>query len=34
MTIDDHGQVYLTGKGVTVLESAGKQIAHNDMPER
>jgi gluconolactonase len=34
MTIDDHGQVYLTGRDVTVFDSAGKQIAHNDMPER
>ena len=28
MTIDDEGNVYLTGRGVTVFNSAGKQIAH------
>ncbi|HOZ47382.1 MAG TPA: SMP-30/gluconolactonase/LRE family protein [Candidatus Hydrogenedentes bacterium] len=28
MTIDDHGNVYLTGKGVTVFDKAGAQIAH------
>ncbi len=28
MTIDSQGNVYLTGKGVTVFDSAGKQIEH------
>jgi len=28
MTIDDEGNVYLTGKGVTVFDSTGKQIEH------
>ena len=33
MTIDDHGNVYLTGKGVTVFDKSGKQIAHIDIKE-
>jgi gluconolactonase len=33
MTIDDEGNVYLTGKGVTVFDRAGKQVAHIDVPE-
>jgi len=33
MTIDNEGNVYLTGKGVTVFNKAGKQIAHYDIPE-
>jgi gluconolactonase len=28
MTLDNAGNVYLTGRGVTVFDSAGKQIAH------
>lgn len=28
MTIDSEGNVYLTGKGVTVFNSAGREIAH------
>ena len=28
MTIDNEGNVYLTGKGVTVFDSSGKQIQH------
>jgi gluconolactonase len=28
MTIDDEGNVYLTGRGVTVFDKTGKQIAH------
>ncbi len=28
MTLDNEGNVYLTGRGVTVFGSAGKQIAH------
>jgi gluconolactonase len=33
MTIDNQGNVYLTGKGVTVFDSSGKQIEHIDVPE-
>ncbi len=41
MTIDDQGNVYLTGrgpgatgKGVTVFDKTGKQIEHIDVPEK
>lgn len=33
MTIDDRGNVYLTGKGVTVFNPKGEQIEHIDVPE-
>jgi gluconolactonase len=33
MTIDNQGNVYLTGKGVTVFNPAGKQIEHIDVAE-
>lgn len=33
MTVDIEGNVYLTGKGVTVFNKAGKQIEHIDVPE-
>ncbi len=33
MTIDDRGNVYLTGKGVTVFGKSGKQVEHIDVPE-
>jgi gluconolactonase len=33
MTLDDEGNVYLTGQGVTVFDRAGKQAAHIDVPE-
>lgn len=33
MTIDDEGNVYLTGKGVTVYDKAGKKIDQIDVPE-
>ena len=33
MTIDNEGNVYLTGKGVTVFDSHGKRIEHIDVPE-
>ena len=33
MTIDDQGNVYLTGKGVTVYNPAGQQIQHIPVPE-
>lgn len=33
MTLDAEGNVYLTGKGVTVFDKAGQQIEHLDIPE-
>ena len=33
MTIDEDGNVYLTGKGVTVFSPEGRQIAQIDVPE-
>jgi len=33
MTIDEQGNVYLTGKGVTVFNSSGKRIEHIDIPQ-
>lgn len=33
MTIDDEGNVYLTGKGVTVFNSRGQKIEHIPVPE-
>lgn len=33
MTIDEEGNVYLTGKGVTVFDRTGKEIAHIDVNE-
>jgi gluconolactonase len=33
MTIDNEGNVYLTGKGVTVFNPSGKQIKQIDVPE-
>lgn len=34
MTLDEQGNVYLTGDGVTVFNPAGEQITHIDVPER
>lgn len=34
MTIDCAGNVYLTGRGVTVFSPAGQQIEHIDVPQR
>ncbi len=34
MTIDAEGNLYLTGKGVTVFDKVGKQIDHIDVPEK
>ena len=34
MTLDERGDVYLTGDGVTVYESMGKKIAHIPVPEK
>src|SRR5207248_7932068 len=33
MTLDNDGNVYLTGRGVTVFDKTGKQIEHIDVPE-
>jgi gluconolactonase len=33
MTLDSKGNLYLTGKGVTVVNPAGEKIAHIDVPE-
>lgn len=33
MTIDEQGNVYLTGSGVTVFDKTGKQVAKIDVPE-
>ncbi|WP_181304512.1 SMP-30/gluconolactonase/LRE family protein [Rufibacter sp. XAAS-G3-1] len=34
MTIDNQGNVYLTGKGVTVFDKEGRQIAHIPIKEK
>jgi gluconolactonase len=34
MTIDSEGNVYLTGRGVTVFDKAGGRIEHIDVPQR
>ena len=34
MTLDERGDVYLTGDGVTVYDSTGKKIAHIPVPEK
>jgi gluconolactonase len=34
MTIDNEGNVYLTGRGVAVFDSAGNKIQQIDVPER
>ncbi|HEX4796982.1 MAG TPA: SMP-30/gluconolactonase/LRE family protein [Humisphaera sp.] len=33
MTIDDEGNVYLTGRGVTIFDKTGKQVGHIDVKE-
>jgi gluconolactonase len=33
MTIDKEGNVYLTGKGVTVFDPSGKKITNIPVPE-
>jgi len=33
MTLDNHGNVYLTGDGVTIFDKNGKQIQHIDVPQ-
>lgn len=34
MTLDNRGNVYLTGDGVTVFDKSGKQIKHIEVPEK
>jgi gluconolactonase len=34
MTLDAAGDLYLTGRGITVFDKAGKQIDHIDVPEK
>ena len=34
MTIDTEGNLYLTGRGVTVFDKTGQQIDHIDVPEK
>ena len=34
MTMDNQGNVYMTGDGVTVFDKAGKQIKHIEVPEK
>jgi gluconolactonase len=34
MTIDNQGNIYLTGKGVTVYNASGKKIGHIDVPAK
>ena len=34
LTLDNKGNLYLTGKGVTVFNSQGQQIAHIPIPEK
>jgi gluconolactonase len=33
MTLDSEGNLYLTGKGVTIFDKQGRQIEHIDVPE-
>jgi gluconolactonase len=33
MTLDEQGNIYVTGKGVTVYNASGVKIAHIDIPE-
>ena len=33
MTIDEQGNIYLTGKGVTVYNKKGEWIEHIEVPE-
>jgi gluconolactonase len=34
MTLDERGDVYITGDGVTVYDSSGRRIAHIPVPEK
>ena len=33
MTIDERGDLYLTGRGVTIFDKTGRQVEHIDVPE-
>jgi gluconolactonase len=33
MTIDEEGNLYLTGRGVTVVSSSGKRVEHIEIPK-
>lgn len=33
ITLDEQGNLYLTGRGVTIFDKSGKQIGHIDVPE-
>lgn len=33
MTLDEYGNIYLCGKGVTIYNPAGKKLAHIEIPE-
>jgi gluconolactonase len=33
MTIDEDGDIYITGRGVTIFDKAGRRIEHIDVPE-
>jgi gluconolactonase len=33
MTIDEKGNLYLTGRGVTIFDKTGRQVEHIDVPE-
>ena len=33
MTIDEEGNIYLTGKGVSIYNNAGEKIEQIDVPE-
>jgi gluconolactonase len=33
MTVDERGNVYLTGNGITVFDKSGEKIAHIPVPE-
>jgi gluconolactonase len=33
MTIDEDGDIYITGQGVTIFDKTGRQLEHIDVPE-
>jgi len=33
MTLDERGNLYLTGRGVTIFDARGKKIHHIDVPQ-
>jgi gluconolactonase len=34
MTIDNQGNIYMTGNGVFIFNSEGKQLSHIEIPEK